>query len=220
MEWDMESLKEQIEMLKLVANDLGDSKSFAYDLISSYEKYKSLTPKQEAWVMKLIDRATQPVLFADPKPTKQLADFSGVVELFKKAQAHLKYPKINLKLPDLPIVLTLAGSKSKAPGTVNVAGEGKYPDREWYGRVNVKGEWEPSRSVSPTLVEPLTELLMELAADPGGVAAKYGKLTGNCCFCNSGLEDPRSTAAGFGPVCAEHFGLKEQWKKATEGVAA
>ena len=28
-----------------------------------------------------------------------------------------------------------------------------------------------------------------------------------CCFCNRALEDERSTAVGYGPICAGHFGL-------------
>lgn len=206
-------LSEQIEMLELLKSSLGSSQSFAEDLIRSYKKYGKLTPNQQPWVMKLLDRATKPDYH---KQAVHVGNFAGVVALFETAKAHLKYPKITLKLGESPVILSLAGMNSKAPGTVNVMGAGQYPHRAWYGRITVGGEWEQSNEG----LTGLAELLKELANDPAGVAAAHGKLTGNCCFCNSGLTDERSTAAGFGPVCAEHFGLKEQWKMAAEKVAA
>ena len=35
----------------------------------------------------------------------------------------------------------------------------------------------------------------------------YPTASGRCCFCHQSLDDERSTARGYGPVCAEHFGL-------------
>jgi hypothetical protein len=124
---------------------------------------------------------------------------AGVIELFNKAKEHLKYPKIVLQCMGLPVYLSIAGQGSKNPGWINVMGEGSYPNREWYGRVNPTGSWHPGKGVSPQMLESLTELLTEFGTDPAGVAKKHGVLTGNCCFCNSKLTDPRSTAAGFGP---------------------
>jgi hypothetical protein len=49
--------------------------------------------------------------------------------------------------------------------------------------------------------------LVALAADPAGVASKFGKLHGKCCFCHKSLSDPASTAVGYGKVCASHYGL-------------
>lgn len=43
--------------------------------------------------------------------------------------------------------------------------------------------------------------------NPAGVAAEYGHETGNCSFCSKELTDNRSLSVGYGPVCADKFGL-------------
>ena len=45
------------------------------------------------------------------------------------------------------------------------------------------------------------------AADPVKVAADFGKLNYNCCFCSKGLDDQQSLDVGYGPVCAKHYNL-------------
>jgi hypothetical protein len=58
-------------------------------------------------------------------------------------------------------------------------------------------------------------VLTKLAKDPVGFAGSYGAATGRCCFCNKPLKTEESTAVGYGPVCADRFGLP--WGK---GAAA
>lgn len=38
-------------------------------------------------------------------------------------------------------------------------------------------------------------------------ARGYGRKTSNCCFCKKHLETSESVSAGYGPVCAAHWGL-------------
>ncbi len=52
------------------------------------------------------------------------------------------------------------------------------------------------------------KLLVEFIESPSTVAARYGRLTGRCCFCSKELTDERSVSAGYGPVCAIKFGLE------------
>ncbi len=49
--------------------------------------------------------------------------------------------------------------------------------------------------------------LRAIALDPAKAAQAYGTLTGQCCFCSRDLTDARSIDKGYGPVCADHFGL-------------
>jgi hypothetical protein len=207
------TLTEQVEKLNSLLPQLGTSdKSFAADLISSFYKYKGLTAKQQPWIGKLIERAALPKV---EKAKVDVGGFQGVISLFNTAKQHLKSPKIVLSCKGLPIILSVAGPTSKAPGSVNIVGEGSFTERPWYGRVSPEGLWEPSFKAEAIKTE-LTELLQKLSQNPARVAKEHGKLTGNCCFCNSKLEDKRSTAAGFGPVCAAHYGLKEEWKTAVK----
>jgi hypothetical protein len=185
---------------------------FAESMLS----HRNPSPKVIHWIGELIKRALAPV-----EPTVAVGSFTSVVSLFRKAGTKLKFPKVRLTLADgTPIILSLAGANSKAPGTINVMGEGSYPNREWFGRVNADGAWAPARSTAGNFdavskVDEIAKLLSTFGADPATVAAAYGKLTNSCCFCQAELTDARSVMAGFGPTCAKHYGLDAEWKAAS-----
>jgi hypothetical protein len=128
--------------------------------------------------------------------------------LFDKAKAQgLKYPRIVLALPDgLPLVLSLAGKSSKHAGQVFVTDGKPYGQNVYYGRVSPEGVFVVNHKHDAT-IPAVQALLAQLARHPAEVAAQHGKLTGNCCFCNSKLTDKRSTAVGYGAVCAAKWGL-------------
>lgn len=213
-------MQEKIETLQSMLSDLKTyDAQFASNLIASYHKYGKLTAKQAPWIDTLIQRAMDQKSKPAYEPVKvNVGEFLKVVELFDKAKEHLKYPKITLSCMGKKVLLSVAGSGSKVPGSISVMGEGKYPAREWFGRVSQLGTWTPSPKVleNSLFMTELKALLEDFGNDPAGVAKKYGLLTGNCCFCGSDLSDERSTAAGFGPVCADHYGLKAQWKLAVK----
>jgi hypothetical protein len=167
---------------------------FASSLIAGFKKHGGLTPKQEPWVQKLIDRVTQPK--EAPKPTAKLRDMAGVIGLFEKAAQKLKYPAIVLALGSQEVRITRASAESKNPGWVYVKLDGKY-----LGKISPIGDalYIDNKEV--------LDLLEALAADPAAVATAHGKLTGKCCFCNSKLTDQKSTDVGYGPVCAKHYDL-------------
>lgn len=207
---ELQKLQEVLPKLK--AKDV----QFASDLIYKGKKY-GLSNNQMIWVNKLIDSATNP----QPEPQKvELGGFEAVINLFQKAKQHLKYPKVVLHCEGKKVVLSLAGEKSKAPGSINVAGEGQYPNKVWYGRVSPQGVWEPSYSIKPNMLDALKVLLEKFGKHPARVAKQYGAMTGNCCFCSLPLSDKRSVAAGFGPVCAKHYGLEDEWKQAVKKMEA
>lgn len=65
--------------------------------------------------------------------------------------------------------------------------------------------WARGVSVPAAVREDLSELLdnKELVEK----LAATGRETGVCCFCALLLTDPRSIFAGYGPICAAHYGL-------------
>lgn len=140
--------------------------------------------------------------------TVDVGNFQGVIDLMQSGGAKLKWPKIRLALPDgMPVVLSLIGSGANK-GAVNITDGGSYYDgNEWYGRVTPQGEWKKSHKVIGSTMTSLTALLSQLAADPAATAAAYGKLTGQCCFCNKKLDDERSVAVGYGKTCAGNYNL-------------
>jgi len=225
----MKSISEQVDDLvavlpKLKPTDL----EFAMSLIASFKKYKGLTPKQAPWVGKLIAKAvpTQQVQAAHiAAPSVNVGDMTGVQALFAKAKAHLKYPKITLQVGHKSVVLSLAGEKSKYPGHIHVAGPGKYPHREFYGRITPTGQWQCSvLTTNETMLawlEQLRILLVNFAQHPDSIAAVHGQMTGHCCFCGKVLglgEEKRSVLIGYGPVCATHYGLKDIWDHAASQI--
>lgn len=174
---------------------------FAMSMVEQYRRKRQLSPKQWRWVSTLTERAIN----GYPAPqVENVGDFTGVIALMGRAAMSLKYPKIRLQdAQGRHVVLAVAGKRAKAPGTVNVTDGLPFGQNTWYGRIDKDGSWTRSRAADDVI----GSLLTSVAQDPAGTAARHGKLTGNCCFCNRALEDARSTEVGYGPVCAKNFGL-------------
>lgn len=149
------------------------------------------------------------------RPAAQtVGNLSGIMRLFDTARQHLRFPAIVLD----GFRLSIAGPRARVPGSLTVTSDDRDQDgqRAWYGRVQSHGEFEPSRDAPADL----GDKLRRLAADPAGVAAEYGRLHGRCCFCNKALRDERSTAVGYGPDCADHYGLPWGTRPAQFAAAA
>lgn len=186
----MNDLQDRVEALELVLENLQvKDKGFAVSLVSQYKSRGGLSDKQAAWVDKLRHMAMGQV---DAPPTpKEVGSFSGVYALFAKAKQKLKAPKIYLMVKDIPIILYLSGKASKVPDTVNVTGEGQYPNRKWYGRVAKEGTWTSGQLVYPEAPE-VEKVLKSLSRDPAKAAKSCATLTGRCCFCGLPLSDESS----------------------------
>jgi hypothetical protein len=131
--------------------------------------------------------------------------YPKILALLQRAHEKLKYPKVRLELEDgRKVKLQLAGSQSRTPGTVNVTDGKPFGENVWYGRIALDGAWEPSRSGCPAEVE---VLLDRLEVDPAGLAKVHGQRFGNCCFCGLELTTKESVCAGYGPICADKWGL-------------
>lgn len=145
----------------------------------------------------------------EARAVEQVGDLSGIMQMFNRAAGHLRRPAIVLSVGGLTLRLSVAGARARFPGTINVTSQDQRDAdnrRAWYGRINRAGGFEPGRDAP----EGLGAGLRRFAADPASVAAEHGRLTGRCCFCNHALgegEDRRSVEVGYGPVCADHFGL-------------
>jgi len=186
----------------------------AYSLVSQYIKKgqhdNSLTEPQWNFVAALVEQAETPY---KPMEKERVGDFSGVIELFTKAKGNLKYPKISLTTESGgTVMLSLAGAKAAKPGTINVTDGKPYGQNIWYGRVDAVGNWEKSYNAT----DEVGNLLKELSNNPAGFAANYGHKHGSCCFCNKTLTQANSVTAGFGPVCADNWGLTSEWKDAVK----
>jgi hypothetical protein len=142
--------------------------------------------------------------------TTEQVNAAGVFALFSHAIAQkLKYPKIRL-IADYQgqsfgtdVVLARAGDKSHYTGQIMVTDGRPFGSNLYFGRIDEQGVFHATDAAHGCIFD----LLRRLSENPAKVASEYGKLTGNCCFCSRRLDDPRSTAVGYGPVCAEKFGV-------------
>jgi Family of unknown function (DUF6011) len=164
---------------------------------------RGLSIKQAEWVDKLVARFTAPA--ATPVA---VGSMSGVVQLLGRAKAAgLKFPKLWLQFPDgRPLRITVAGERSRTPGFLMLSDGESFGSNLYFGRISPDGRLEIGRDGFAVQAQ-LVALLERLAADPAGVAAEFGHLTGHCCFCSLALKDERSVAVGYGPTCAQKFGV-------------
>ena len=179
-----------------------------YSLTGQPGQTVTVTKRNGAQSQVLLGERVAPLTYAiataprAPAPAAQtVGDLSRIIAMFDRAQTHLRMPAIVLD----GFRVNIAGQRAREPGCLTItsaerAGDGR---RTWLGRVTRAGQFEPSRVAPATL----GEQLRRFAADPAGVAAEYGRLHGKCCFCRRSLTDERSTAVGYGPDCAENFGL-------------
>jgi hypothetical protein len=185
--------QEQITLQGLLNSGAAKSSSFANDIA-----FKRLfTQKQHDWVNKLISEAQA------PKPVTVKIDASRVLAMFALAGASLKQPKINLSVNGNPVRIKVA--TKKADGTLYI--DGGSGD-SYYGKIDPSGDIRLLREVPANLKADIESLILALAANPEKVAAEFGHLTGNCCFCNRDLSDDRSTDVGYGKICADKYGME------------
>lgn len=151
-----------------------------------------------------------------PRPQVTKLNQEGLAKIFamfEKAKVQLKKPAIRLATEEQHLHLSLAGAQSKNAGFVYVKQDSGY-ESQYYGKISPDGRFLKVASC-PATVEPL---LMDFANNPEEVATKYGRLTGCCSFCGRKLTDKRSTDVGYGPICADKFGLA--WGSKVAEVAA
>lgn len=154
---------------------------------------------------------------ATPAPVgPSIGDMAGINTLFNNARNHLRRPAIVLSVPSNndTVRISVAGERARVPGSLNVVSNVRADDfgrAVWYGRVHQDGRFEASNrlpaGINSSHLNEIVARLRDFATNPARVAGEHGRLTGRCCFCHHPLEDERSTAVGYGPICAGHYGL-------------
>lgn len=191
----------------------GDRPSnFGLDLA---RKVGRLSPRQRPWLHKIATdmvRSTEREVALDDAP-----NYVDIVELFDRAAAAriasaveagktLEHPRLFVKLASVRLKWLTRG---RFPGSVGVLGAEKTeagdwgPTYPWYGRIYASGLFEASDKC-PDGVRAVLESFNE---NPSFVAANYGKLHNECCFCEAELTDARSVLTGYGAKCASNYGL-------------
>lgn len=169
-----------------VINWIGEnaaSNSFAASLQRSLDRWGSLTDRQFAAVIGIID---------GPAPIQSTTE--GIkAALAEGVRNGMK--RVSLRVGDYRF--SLAGPASKNPGAVYVKSGGEY-----LGKIAADGRLFALRHVP---VEDQQQIA-KIAADPRTAAINHGKEFGECAICGRELSDSESVARGIGPVCAGKFG--------------
>ena len=195
-----ETLKLHVNLLTdNLSNLSGSDREFAESLLGSYRANR-LSEKQALWIGRLALRAENPATKPGETSKGGPGPFTPLVEFMARATENggIKYPKIRLNLDGKRLVLSRAGDTSRNPGSIHV----KLND-EYLGSIGVNG----SPYSQHTFPEAVEAELKAIAENPAERALAHGKATGNCCFCARELEDYRSVSKGYGPICAQRYGL-------------
>lgn len=178
---------------------------FAQSLVESFHKYGRWTDGQRPWAHKLAydqqDKSQREAARASqPKAVGPKLERLG--DMLYTAATQLKHPRIVAEIDGNEIRVNIAGPNARVPGSLNVTDNGGFENGQWFGRI-VDGEFQPSRNC-PDWVLPA---LVAFNERPEEIARLYGQKYGRCCFCSRELITTESVEAGYGPICADHYGL-------------
>lgn len=200
---DAQFLRENIARLPARQQD------FAGDLIRAYDNVRGPSPKQSEWISKLADQLrVEPSQSGVPAFGPAL-DLARVNTMFAEAATHLKHPYALIDSAAGKLRIAPAGQASRYYGQLMVTTAGSYEDRTWLGHITRDGIFSPARSARQGVLAEtaVQKALAAFAENPEAVSAAFGSKYGICCFCSRELTDERSVAVGYGPICADHFGL-------------
>ena len=188
-----------VAALRLCAHALPDrDRATAASLLG--QSRQGLTPKQTALAESLVARASAP-------PAARTDGLEPIVEMLALAGTKLKWPVIRFEADGVRYRLGLSGAASRNPRSVSVTTDERACDaRTYFGRIDPLGVFEPhyKQAAAGTAIG---AALRAFAAAPAEQARLYGQRFGQCCFCGLELTNKASIQAGYGPICADKYGL-------------
>jgi hypothetical protein len=192
---------------------LKDSRSnFAASLLDQVKKKGDLSPNQLQAVYQSIAREEDWAKQREQKATQTQFDMEDLLARFALAvEAGKKRPKINVG--DLLFSLAPAGGRNA--GHVYVKGEKDWDgERPYLGKITPEGKLYLGAGVS----DEIRDRILAIGSDVVKSAKAHGAQHGNCCFCGSPLSTDASVSNGYGPICADNWGLpwvvREEFKQA------
>lgn len=131
-----------------------------------------------------------------------------LISTFDVAAGYYKYPKLYMHLPNGMGTLRLhrAGPTAREPGAITLLHNGAY-----IGTVRRNGTiyWKTQDTALRAAAQAAMEAFMN---NPAQAARIYGQQYNICCFCQRELTEKVSVALGYGPICAEKWGLAHDAK--------
>jgi hypothetical protein len=124
----------------------------------------------------------------------KIDQYAELFDMFHKAAQALKYPKITF--------VSTNGSKVQvylaAKGYIAIKVDGEYQ-----GKIMNK---DSDLIFYPCQADLRTEI-ENFCSFPAYQSKIYGQRYNHCCFCGRELVESTSVSLGYGPICAENFGL-------------
>lgn len=179
----------------------GNNGDFAASLLDQIKKRGDLSPKQLQAVYDNIAREEDWAKQREQKATQTQIDMTDLLNRFALAlKAGIKRPKVNTG----DLLFSLAPAHSHNAGCVYVKGEkDAYGDRPYLGKITPEGKFFAGRGVE----DDVKQRIAEVGSDVVGSAKAHGAQHGNCCFCSRDLTTDESVSNGYGPICADRYGL-------------
>jgi len=139
-------------------------------------------------------------------------DLTGLQKLFAGARANGKTnPKIKMALANGTVLEVYAAkSDSKNPGSIYV-----NVGPEYTGKVTPDGKFIPY--ADRRLDDEALSMICEVVENPTQAGRLYGRKLKWCIFCGTQLDTNESQYYGYGPICAEKWGL--EWGNSVERKA-
>lgn len=224
------TIKEAVDEL-LVIIDAGklsaEDHDFGISLCEYHRKHGRLSDKQLYWVRRLTAKAAGMLPVAagttnTPKAAVETMAFSAqpLRAIFDKARESIKYPSITL--PGIPIAgdklrIYLSEQSPKYAGHLMFKCASGDLDKLLYAVVDKEGNGTlfmyPLRkrlelgTYTKEQNTALVNAIMGIAIDPLKVTKINGIKYNHCCFCGNELTNVSSVYHGYGPTCAENYGL-------------
>lgn len=192
-------------LVQRLRNEFGWS-TFAVSLCDQFARKGTLSDKQVFAARRMIwnreERQTQRAALTERIGPVQ---YPKIKAMFASAFAsRLKNPRLRFETDcGQPIELTAAKPGSKNPGCIYVTDGGPYGANRYFGKIDPSGTFTPGRDCSEAIVA----VLNGIETDPLAAATAFGRKTGRCCFCGKHLTAEKSVDRGYGPICAEKYGL-------------
>ena len=200
------------ELENCISELVSKDADFAKSLVQFYDQRKFVSDKQLYWVKELTRRgkeakARRQAIPEAPAPEQlSIGNPSQLFETFTKALlSGLQFPKIRLQTPTgQKLILQILGSLSNYQGQIAVVHQ-NHGAKVYLGRIDHQGTFYPNPKAKfyPELIPTLSTFVGNLVEG----AIQYGKITSHCCFCGIQLTTDESVAAGYGPICADKWGL-------------
>jgi hypothetical protein len=135
-----------------------------------------------------------------------------IFEMFDRSAERMEiFPSITLTVSEGVLVLRKMGFRSQHPGSLSLSSSARYKQGIFYGYLHRDGELAVRDETKKTWIE---RTLLQLNDDPEGFALLQSKKTSVCMFCGLPLTSVISVEFGYGPICAENWGLR--WEKTKE----